>query len=69
MYHHFLSMNDAYQLNNIILNQWKINKTTDQQAAGLIMWVPCCLLYVVYALYLLEKWFNEKDAEYVLHNR
>ena len=59
---HFLSSIDSYHLNNTILNQWEINQAMDQQIAGLIMWVPCCLLYVVYALYLLMVWFNEKDV-------
>lgn len=61
LYRHFLSMHDTFHLNEVILNQWQINQSTDQQIAGLIMWVPCCLLYVVYALYLLGRWFNEKD--------
>jgi cytochrome c oxidase assembly factor CtaG len=61
-FRHFLSSIDSYHLNNVILNQWQINQAVDQQIAGLIMWVPCCLLYVVYALYLLTTWFNEKDV-------
>lgn len=61
LYRHFLSMHDTFNLNEVILNQWQINPSTDQQIAGLIMWVPCCLLYVVYALYLLGRWFNEKE--------
>jgi putative membrane protein len=61
-YRHFLSATDVYHLNDVVLNQWQINQTTDQQIAGLIMWVPCCLLYVVYALYLLSTWFNEKET-------
>ncbi len=60
MYRHFLSALDVYSINHIILNQWQLNQSTDQQIAGLIMWVPCCLLYVVYALYLLAHWFNHE---------
>ena len=62
MYRHFLSATDVYGLNEVILNRWQITQTMDQQIAGLIMWVPCCLLYVVYALYLLINWFNEKEV-------
>ncbi len=61
LYHHFLSATDTIGLNTVILSQWGINQTMDQQIAGLIMWVPCCLLYVVDALYLLHIWFNEKE--------
>jgi len=66
LYHHFLSMHDTLKLNDVILNQWQLNQSTDQQIAGLIMWVPCCLLYVVYALYLLVKWFDEKEIAKVM---
>jgi putative membrane protein len=59
-YHHFLSMHDLYGLNRIIL-QNGITQIIDQQAAGLIMWVPCCLIYVTGAMYLLIQWFNHKE--------
>lgn len=32
---------------------------TDQQAAGLIMWVPCCFVYLSGCLWLLYRWFAE----------
>lgn len=60
-YQHFLSAADVYQLNHLILYQWGITQSMDQQIAGLIMWVPCCLIYVVYALYLLVRWYKEKE--------
>lgn len=66
LYNHFLSMHDTFNLNDVILNQWQLNQSTDQQIAGLIMWVPCCLLYVMYALYLLGRWFNEKEVVNVM---
>jgi len=59
-YHHFLSMHDNYGLNRIIL-QNGITQSIDQQAAGLIMWVPCCLVYVSGAMYLLARWFHQKE--------
>jgi cytochrome c oxidase assembly factor CtaG len=60
-YHHFLSMEDVYGFNRMILQDWKISQAVDQQAAGLIMWVPCCLIYVTGAMYLLVHWFNQKE--------
>lgn len=60
-YHHFLSMHDAWGLNEIILQQWGLTQAIDQQAAGLIMWVPCCLFYVTGAMYLLVQWFKQKE--------
>lgn len=32
----------------------------DQQSAGLIMWVPCCFVYLSGCLYLLTCWFAER---------
>ncbi len=63
MYHHFLSMNDVYGLNKIISQQWGITQSMDQQAAGLIMWVPCCLIYVTGAMYLLVQWFSPVETQ------
>ena len=59
-YHHFLSMHDHFGLNKIIL-ETGITQSIDQQAAGLIMWVPCCLVYVSAAMYLLARWFHQKE--------
>jgi putative membrane protein len=59
-YHHFLSRHDDFGFNQIILRAG-ITQATDQQAAGLIMWVPCCLLYVSGALHLLVQWFGQKE--------
>lgn len=68
-YHHFLSMNDQYGLNRIILNDWGITQSADQQAAGLIMWVPCCLIYVTGAMYLLVHWFKQKEETFVYSDK
>lgn len=62
IYHHYLAMYDIYSWNNIITTQWQITKSIDQQTAGLIMWVPCCLVYVAGSMYLLMKWLNGKET-------
>ncbi|RYY30153.1 MAG: cytochrome c oxidase assembly protein [Sphingobacteriaceae bacterium] len=57
-------------------NPWHITQLADQQAAGLIMWVPCCFVYLSGCLYLLQRWFtdtgytNEKsiDLTTVIHH-
>lgn len=38
-----------------------MNTETDQQTAGLIMWVPCCFLYLFGVLYLLVNWLKKSD--------
>jgi putative membrane protein len=67
-FHHFLSMHDEYGLNKTIL-QRGITQSIDQQAAGLIMWVPCCLVYVTGALYLLVHWFKQKEDLITIQNK
>lgn len=60
IYLHYLSSADPYHLNDIIQNQWQISQVDDQQAAGLIMWVPCCMIYLAASIYLLKQWFDDK---------
>lgn len=52
---------DANGFEKIIHDEWGITSTVDQQIAGLIMWVPCCFIYLAGAMFLLKKWLNEKD--------
>jgi cytochrome c oxidase assembly factor CtaG len=65
VYQHFLSMHDEHGLNEIILKSG-MTQSIDQQAAGLIMWVPCCLIYVTAAMYLLVQWFKQKEEAIAL---
>jgi putative membrane protein len=43
-----------------IRNKWGISEAADQQIGGLIMWVPCCLIYLSVSMYLLVSWFDHK---------
>lgn len=61
IYTHYLTINDTDGLLPLIRNQWSISTATDQQAGGLIMWVPCCFIYLTASMILLIKWFDEKD--------
>jgi cytochrome c oxidase assembly factor CtaG len=47
-------------------NQWGITPEMDQQIAGLIMWVPCCFIYLSGAMFLLKKWLYDKDERVVV---
>jgi len=42
-------------------NLWGISPKEDLQTAGLIMWVPCCLLYLGGCLLLLRRWLTGDD--------
>jgi cytochrome c oxidase assembly factor CtaG len=63
IYSHYQNLvaNDSYLF--MIRNNWKISATVDQQMAGLIMWVPCCLIYLTASMALLIKWFDVKGSE------
>ena len=38
---------------------WGLTRTADQQLAGLIMWVPCCFIYLGGCVFLLARYFAE----------
>ena len=45
----------------IIRRDWQISPAIDQQIAGLVMWVPCCFIYLSASMVILVKWFQHKD--------
>ena len=61
IYTHYININDAYNFLPVIRNNWNISTATDQQIGGLIMWVPCCFIYLTASMILLIKWFDEKN--------
>jgi putative membrane protein len=50
-------------LGKMAANPFNIARLADQQAAGLIMWVPCCFVYLSGCIYLLMRWFGEADIK------
>ena len=61
IYSHYINITDSYGYLNLIRDQWKISAGMDQQAAGLIMWVPCCFIYLAASMIILIKWFDSKE--------
>lgn len=47
---------------SLIRNNWQISSAMDQQIAGLIMWVPCCFIYLSASMIILIKWFGIQDS-------
>lgn len=43
---------------NMVRNGWGISSIADQQAAGLIMWVPACMIYITNVLVTLSKYYS-----------
>ena len=58
---HYISMNANDSMLSLIRNNWNISAAADQQAGGLIMWVPCCFIYLSAAMVLLLKWFDTRN--------
>lgn len=65
LYTHYSNIMDGNGFLPLIRNEWKISPQSDQQIAGLIMWVPCCILYLSASMILLLKWFWSDEKEMV----
>ena len=46
----------------LIRNQWGITSAIDQQAGGLMMWVPACGIYISGVITLLARWYRSEEA-------
>jgi putative membrane protein len=57
----YILNHSANGFSSIIRNQLKISAATDQQMGGLIMWVPCCFIYLSASMIILIKWFQKED--------
>jgi putative membrane protein len=42
--------------------RWKLSGLEDQQIAGLIMWMPACMIYALVAAVLLGLWLRDDEA-------
>jgi putative membrane protein len=58
---HYEHIIDRFGFLSMIRSDHGISALVDQQVAGLIMWVPGCLIYLTASIWLLMKWFKEKN--------
>jgi putative membrane protein len=58
----FLHPADPSGLVGLIRGGWGISAAEDQQIAGLLMWVPACLVYGSGILGLLARWYRGEEA-------
>jgi len=63
IYTRYIHVDDRYGFLNMIRNENGISALVDQQMAGLIMWVPGCLIYLSASMGILLKWFREKNGK------
>ena len=52
---------DYFGIAHQIRTDWGFDPATDQQTAGLLMWVPGCFIYLTGALYLLMGWLGKEE--------
>ncbi|MGI8745118.1 MAG: cytochrome c oxidase assembly protein [Bryobacteraceae bacterium] len=46
---------------SLVRNGWGISPETDQQASGLLMWVPGCFIYLTAIVAMFARWYNAPD--------
>ena len=68
IYTRYIHTADHFGFLNMIRNQRGISAVVDRQIAGLIMWVPGCLIYLSVSMYLLMNYFKTKNEHSVLVN-
>ena len=63
-YTRYITGNDVNGILHVIRNGWNLSASADQQIGGLIMWVPCCFIYLTASMLILIKWFGEKEIKH-----
>jgi len=53
---------DGYGIVPLIREQWGISAAMDQQIGGLLMWAPCCLVYVTAIMAMFARWYGEEQS-------
>ena len=53
----FFGIPDPLAIRPLIRSGWGLSAAADQQLAGLLMWVPACLVYLSGALFVVGRWF------------
>ncbi len=61
LYTHHLALNNGDLFSVMIKSNLGISSAMDQQIAGLIMWVPCCFVYLAGCMFLLKRWYDQKE--------
>jgi putative membrane protein len=69
VYTRYIHIEDHFGFLKRIRNENGISVMVDQQVSGLIMWVPGCLIYLTASMYLLLKWFKEKNGHPLIINQ
>jgi len=52
---------DTHGVMTLVRNGWGISPKVDQQIGGLLMWVPCCFLYISIIMVSLARWYRAPE--------
>jgi putative membrane protein len=58
LYTHYLTGQNT-EIWAMIRQNWGINPATDQEAGGLIMWVPACIIYITNVMLILARYYSQ----------
>ncbi len=56
---------DTQGIIGFVRGDWGISRSVDQQVGGLLMWVPCCLLYSSIIMTILARWYKAPEESVV----
>jgi cytochrome c oxidase assembly factor CtaG len=63
LYSAHLHTNDTSGILPLLRNNWGISPNIDQQVGGLLMWVPCCLIYISIIMLTLARWYRAPEID------
>lgn len=63
------SLQHAAPLLTVLRNPIPMSVRTDQEFAGMIMWVPGCIFYVAASVHILIKWMDSREEGFFRSNK
>jgi putative membrane protein len=61
LYPAYLNPNDQLGILRLVRDTWGMDRKSDQQLGGMLMWVPGCLVYLTGILATAARWFHAQQ--------
>ncbi len=61
----YLSPIDTHGILPFLRNELYLTPEVDQQIGGLIMWVPCCLIYLSASMIAIARWYKTPERDVI----
>lgn len=65
LYSAYLNPSDIHGILPFLRSELYITPKVDQQVGGLIMWVPCCLIYLCASMITLARWYRTPEGDVI----